>query len=92
MNVPTDLPNTLPKIITAIGALGTAAMGLVDSAKALPFISINKIGFSRIEAQVKALTPGTAANALSQAKVIDTLRANWYNGTGLSDQNRSPSR
>jgi hypothetical protein len=86
MIVPNDLPNNLPRIITAIGALGTAAMGLVDSAKALPVISVNRIGFSHVDAQVKALTPGTAANALSQAKVLDTLRANWYNGTALTAQ------
>jgi len=81
-----DFVNNLPRIVTAIGGLGTAAMGLVDSAKALPFISVNKIGFNHIKSQVQALTPGTSANALSQAKVIDTLRANWYNGTALTDQ------
>jgi hypothetical protein len=86
MIVPSDFVNNLPRMITAIGALGTAAFGLVDATKALWFGGVNRIGFSRIKTQVEALTPGTASKALSQGKVIDTLRANWYNGTTLSGQ------
>lgn len=86
MIVPNELPKSLPQLITAIGGLGTAAFGLVDATKALWFGGVNRIGFNRIKTQVEALTPGTAANALSQSRVIDTLRANWYNGTALTAQ------
>jgi hypothetical protein len=86
MIVPNALPNSLMQIVTAIGGLGTAAFGLVDSTKALWFGGVNRIGFSKIRTQIEALTPGTGANALSQAKIIDTLRANWYNGTALGSQ------
>jgi hypothetical protein len=76
---------SLPQIITAIGGLGTAAFGLVDSTK--PFWGgVNRIGFKRIARTTASLTPGAAASGLTQAKIIDTLRANWYNGTDLNSQ------
>jgi hypothetical protein len=98
----TDPPTTtilknLPNIVTAIGGLGTAAFGLVDAIKPM---GVNHIGFTRISHGVKGLTPGpaappmngdagnalTPANALPQAKILDSLKANWYNGTDLSSQ------
>lgn len=76
---------SLPQIITAIGGLGTAAFGLVDSTK--PFFGgVNRIGFSRIAGAVTGLTPGTPANGLTQSKILATLKANWFNGTDLSSQ------
>ncbi len=75
----------LPEIITAIGALGTAAFGLVDSTKPL-WGGVNRIGFGRIAAAVTTLTPGTPTAGLTQAKILDTLKANWYNGTDLASQ------
>jgi hypothetical protein len=80
--------STIPdisKIITAIGALGTASFGLVDSTKAF-WGGVNRFGFNRIEDTVKKLTPKAAASGLTQAKIVDTLRANWYNGTELGGQ------
>lgn len=75
----------LPQIVTAIGGLGTAAFGLVDSTK--PFFGgVNRIGFSQIAAAVTKLTPGAPGVGLTQAKILDTLKANWYNGTDLSSQ------
>ena len=75
----------LPNIITAIGGLGTAAFGLVDATK--PFAGgVNRIGFKRIATVVKSLTPGAAASGLTQDKILDTLRANWYNGKDLAAQ------
>jgi hypothetical protein len=75
----------LPNIIAAIGGLGTAAFGLVDSTK--PFAGgVNRIGFKRIENLVRSLTPGTGANGLTQDKIVDTLRANWYTGQDLTSQ------
>jgi len=75
----------LPDIIAAIGGLGTAAFGLVDATK--PFAGgVNRIGFKRIETAVKSLTPGAAANGLTQDKILATLRANWYNGKDIASQ------
>jgi len=75
----------LPQIITAIGGLGTAAFGLVDSTK--PFFGgVNRIGFPRIANAVAKLTPGAPAAGLTQGKILDTLKANWYNGTDLASQ------
>jgi HAMP domain-containing protein len=75
----------LPQIIAAVGALGTAAFGLVDASKALGG-GVNHIGFGGIKSLAKSLTPGTQANALSQNKVVATLQANWFNGTDLASQ------
>jgi hypothetical protein len=75
----------LPHIITAIGGLGTAAFGLVDATK--PFWGgVNRIGFKRIETVVRSLTPSTPATGLTQDKIVDTLRSNWYNGKDLASQ------
>jgi hypothetical protein len=83
----------LPQIITAIGGLGTAAAGLVDATKAIPLLGggVNRIGFSGIKRAVTALTPygnagGASANALPQQRILDTLQANWYNGTDIASQ------
>jgi hypothetical protein len=78
----------LPQLITAIGGIGTAAFGLVDASKVVAFdgVGINHIGFGTIKKTVKSLTPPAPGNALSQEKVLDTLKANWYNGTDLSSQ------
>ncbi len=75
----------LPNIITAIGGLGTAAFGLVDSTKVF-WGGVNRIGFGKIKETVTTLTPGTMVNGLNQAKIISTLRANWYNGLDLGSQ------
>ena len=80
----TGLEN-LPQVITAIGGLGTAAFGLVDATKAF-WGGVNHIGFKGIKTTVSALTPGTPANALSQNKILETLEANWFNGTDLGSQ------
>jgi hypothetical protein len=75
----------LPNIVTAIGGLGTAAFGLVDSTKVF-WGGVNRIGFDKIKAAVSTLTPGTAVNGLGQAQTIRILRANWYNGQDLISQ------
>ncbi|MGH9561578.1 MAG: hypothetical protein ACRD3S_08990, partial [Terracidiphilus sp.] len=81
MSILQDLPN----IITAVAGLGTAAFGLVDSTKVFAG-GVNRIGFSQIESLIGKLTPGVQVNALEQSKIIDTLRANWYNGQDLAKQ------
>jgi hypothetical protein len=75
----------LPQVVTAIGGLGTAAFGFVDATKAIGG-GVNHIGFGAIRTLVKSLTPGPTTNALSQDKVIATLKANWFNGTALGSQ------
>jgi hypothetical protein len=75
----------LPQIVTAIGGLGTAAFGLVDATKAFGG-GVNHIGFNGIEKTVTALTPPGGNNALSQAKVLATLKSHWFNGTDLESQ------
>lgn len=83
----TDL-SSLPRAITAVGALGTAAFGLVDACKVIAFgsVGINYIGFGAIKKTVASLTPPAPGNTLSQAKILATLKANWANGTNLSSQ------
>jgi len=76
----------LGKIVTAIGALGTAAFGLVDATKTLPFGGVNCIGFGKIKSAVQSLTPGTPSQGLTQGKIIETLQANWFNGKDLASQ------
>lgn len=78
----------ITQIIAAIGALGTAAFGLVDATKVLPWPSggVNRIGFFRIKSLVTRLTPGTAGQGLTRANILDTLKANWFNGKDLSSQ------
>jgi hypothetical protein len=79
------IPSHLPQIISAIGGLGTAAFGLVDSTKVF-FGGVNRIGFGAIADAVKTLTPGVGDKGLTQGKIVQTLRANWFNGTDLTSQ------
>lgn len=82
--------STLPQAITAIGGLGTAAFGLLEAIKPV-FPGINRMGFARISATISSLTPnetgaGQPLNALPQSSILDSLRANWINGTELNSQ------
>jgi hypothetical protein len=76
---------SLPQIITGVGALGTAAFGLVDSTKALGG-GINHAGFGGIRAAVTPLVSEAPVNSLSRTKIIATLQANWFNGNDLGNQ------
>jgi hypothetical protein len=92
MNVIPTLPPgiSLPDVIMAVGGLGTAAFGLLEAIK--PVIpTINHIGFGGIRTTVSTLTPdegggGAPLNALPRVKVLDSLLANWVNGTDLGSQ------
>lgn len=73
------------KAVTAIGALGTAAFGLVDATKQVT--QVNHVGFKRIAGTVKSLTPpSTIPNGMSQRQIVATLESNWVNGTELGNQ------
>jgi hypothetical protein len=71
--------DTMPQLLTAIGALGTAAFGLVDATKAFGG-GVNHIGFKRIKATVAALTP------TAQPDILAILQANWFSGADLASQ------
>jgi len=82
--------SSLPQVITAIGGLGTAAYGLLDAIKPV-FPVINHTGFARIRKTVSGLTPDEPGarqpmNALPQKNVLESLLANWVNGTDLASQ------
>lgn len=75
----------LPEAIMAIGGLGTAAFGLVDSTKVF-WGGANRIGFGKIKKAITALTPAAATNGLTQDRIVATLRSNWFNGKDLESQ------
>lgn len=83
----------LTRIITAIGGLGTAAFGLVDASKSV-FSGINRIGLKHVVDTVTSLTPDQAGdglpakpiNALPRKSVLDSIEANWVNGTDVTKQ------
>lgn len=75
--------------ITAVGALGTAAFGLVDASKLVPAL-IPSSGFGFIRTLVMEFAPPSetvpAGSALTAPEITDTLYANWLNGMALADQ------
>ncbi len=76
----------LPKIILAIGALGTAAYGVVDVSKAF-WGGVSNSGFGYIKGVASQFIPaGDDASALSLNSVLLTLKANWMNGMAMADQ------
>jgi hypothetical protein len=79
----------LPKIVLAIGGLGTAAYGVVDVSKGFGG-GVSNRGFGDIKKVVSQFIPaalaGSSRSALSQQSVLETLRANWLNGMALGDQ------
>jgi hypothetical protein len=75
--------------IVAIGALGTAAFGLVDSFKALPGGGISRSGFKFIRAAIVKLTPPVPAldkTELSQKSILYALQSQWINGVEKGNQ------
>jgi len=75
-------------LIGAVGALGTAAMGLVDASKALWGGGPSKFGFQFIRAAVERFLPTAedGVRAFGPADVLNTLEANWINGVAEADQ------
>jgi hypothetical protein len=82
-------PLNLSQIVLAIGALGTAAYGLVDVSKGLGG-GISNRGFGDIKKVIAQIIPPSsgqnADSALSLTSVLATLRSNWLNGLALADQ------
>ncbi len=81
---------SLADYITAVAGIGTAAVALVDSSKTVRG-GISNCGFWHIRRVVTNLFPNDPAGAdatspLELADVLAALRANWLNGTPLTDQ------
>lgn len=79
-------------LISAIGALGVAAAGLVDASKAFGG-GVSNAGFARIERAIRLFLPdlrearsrsGTETNL--RTSILPIVRANWINGMATSDQ------
>ncbi len=76
--------------IAAIGAVGTAAYGLVDVTKVFGG-GVSRAGFGHVEKSVKPYISGadTGKEAFGSRQIIETLRANWMNGMAKADQKAS---
>jgi hypothetical protein len=73
--------------IGAVGALGTAAYGLVDASKALGG-GLSNPGFGYIRDAVTPLitVPDAGTAVFGPPQILATLRANWLNGMAKADQ------
>lgn len=76
----------LSTIILAIGALGTAAFGLVDAFKVLPGGGVSYFGFGFVREAIKGLIPDGTKTGLSREKILVSLKSQWINGTPIPDQ------
>lgn len=79
-----------PQAIAAVAALGTASYGLVDATKVFNGGPSN-FGFGRIRRAIVFFFPDDTSvddhkTPLALGSVLDTLKANWINGTALADQ------
>lgn len=89
MDVTTLNVSNITADIAAVGALGTAAFGLVDSFKALPGGGISRSGFKFIRAAIIKLTPPVPSldnTELSRDSILYTLLSQWINGVDKSNQ------
>lgn len=81
-------PSELASAVLAIGALGTAAYGLVDATKV--FHGVSSSGFVFITEFLQRVAPSEkgipAEAAITREAMRETLRASWLNGAPLSDQ------
>lgn len=89
MTVDTFTVTRLCAAITAVGALGTAAFGLVDTFKMLLGGGISSAGFKFIRGTILKLAPEVASfegTGLSRDALLYTLRSQWINGTATPGQ------
>ena len=81
-------PVQIATAITAIGALGTAAFGLVDASKAF-WGGVSRSGFGFISRLLAVVAPNDDGvphgSAITRAAILDTLLASWLNGVSASD-------
>jgi hypothetical protein len=79
----------LPAAIGAVGALGTAAFGIVDTLKGLPLGGVSHAGFKFIDEVIVRLAPEVPAlkdTALERKHILEALHSQWINGTDSSAQ------
>jgi hypothetical protein len=79
----------LASVTLAVGALGTAATGLVDTTKVFGPFGTSRVGFGFIKKTMGRLLPGdteTQNSGLVQTDIMDTLLANWINGMDSAAQ------
>jgi len=79
----------LTAVLGAVGALGTAAFGLVDTFKVLPGGGISRAGLKFIRRAVVNLLPAVPSldkTGLGRDAVLQTLQSQWINGTATADQ------
>jgi hypothetical protein len=74
-------------LIIAAGALGTAAMGLVDASKVFGGGPSN-FGFGYVADALDPFLVPLTNNSIgfSKAQILRTLKANWLNGVAKADQ------
>lgn len=70
--------------LAALGALSTAAFGLLDSSKAL-WGGVSNLGVKHLDAALKPFGPALAA-AVGADRWRDVVLANWRNGVAKADQ------
>jgi hypothetical protein len=77
----------LVNVIAAVGALGSAAMGLVDTTKLFGGGPSN-FGFGHIEGALAPFLDALASSSAPFGKhaILRTLKADWLNGVGMDDQ------
>jgi hypothetical protein len=80
----------IANIISAVAALGTASVGLVDATKAF-WGGASRRGFGKIRSAIQPVFGPHASDKdkstpLAFGAILDTLLANWMNGTALNDQ------
>jgi hypothetical protein len=85
MGIPAaEVLTKISMIVTAEGALGLAACGLVDSLKALPNGGISRAGFKAIEDAITTFTPEIATiekSSIGRSAILRDLASHWINGT-----------
>jgi hypothetical protein len=84
-----DIVGNWGQTILAIGALGTAAFGLVDTSKALGG-GVSRCGFGKIEGVLTDFLGSSAKEntdrPLTRKSIRDTLFASYINGVAMADQ------
>jgi hypothetical protein len=79
--------SNLVQLTTAVGALGTAAMGLVDTTKLFGGGASN-FGFGNIESSLAPFLDALASSSAPFGKnaILRKLKADWLNGVAKDDQ------
>jgi hypothetical protein len=80
-------PTSLVSLIAAVGALGSSAMGLVDTTKLFGGGPSN-FGFGYIERMLAPFLDALASSSAPFGKhaILRKLRADWLNGVAMEDQ------